>query len=143
MNIWNLCKNHKASCLIIVYSYIAILNYEALLIYTSNKLHDYCKLLLWGIPRESTLKIFYDNFKKLIIKNFMKRKKEIGIKIQFDDKEYSKEEIEFLWERFIFILAEAQNIDFDPKITRNLIKTMISEIFKGTKETRTPLNTDE
>ena len=33
----------------------------------------------------------------------------------------SKEEIEFLWERFIFILAEAQNIDFDQKIIRNLM----------------------
>ena len=90
-----------------MYFSTSILNYEALFIYTSNKLHDYCILLLWGISRESTLKIFYDNFKKLIIKNFMKRKKEIGIKIQFDDKEYSKEEIEFLWERFIFILTEA------------------------------------
>lgn len=73
----------------------------------------------------------------------MKNKKDLGVIIQFDDKEYSKEEIEFLWERFIFILAEAQNIDFDSKITRNLIKTMISEIFKDTKGTRTPLNTDE
>ena len=73
----------------------------------------------------------------------MKNKKDLGVIIQFDDKEYSKEEIEFLWERFIFILAEAQNIDFDPKITRNLIKTMISEIFKDTKKTRVPLNIDE
>lgn len=73
----------------------------------------------------------------------MKNKKDLGIIIQFDDKEYFKEEIEFLWERFIFILAEAQNIDFDPKITRSLIKTMVSEAFKGTKETRTLLNTDE
>ena len=52
----------------------------------------------------------------------MKNKKDLGVIIQFDDKEYSKEEIEFLWERFIFILAEAQNIDFDPKIIRKLNK---------------------
>ena len=67
----------------------------------------------------------------------MKNKKDLGVIIQFDDKEYSKEEIEFLWERFIFILAEAQNIDFDPKITRNLIKTMVLEVFKDTKEVQT------
>ena len=73
----------------------------------------------------------------------MKNKKDFGVIIQFDDKEYSEEEIEFLWERFIFILAEAQNIDFDPKITRNLIKTMVSEVFKDTKETRNSLNTNE
>ena len=73
----------------------------------------------------------------------MKNKKDLGVIIQFDDKEYSKEEIEFLLERFISIQAEAQNIDFDPKIIQNLIKIMVSEVFKGTKETRTPLNTGE
>lgn len=73
----------------------------------------------------------------------MKNKKDLGVIIQFDDKEYSEEEIEFLWGRFITILTEAQNIDFDPKIIQNLIKIMVSEVFKGAKETRTPLNTDE
>ena len=73
----------------------------------------------------------------------MKRKKEIGIKIQFDDKEYSEEEIEFLWERFISILAEAKNIEIDTKITQNLAKTIILEVFKTTKETRTTSNIDE
>ena len=38
----------------------------------------------------------------------MKNKKDFGVIIQFDDKEYSEEEIEFLWERFISILAEAK-----------------------------------
>ena len=73
----------------------------------------------------------------------MKRKKEIGIKIQFDDKEYSEEEIEFLWERFISILAEAKNIEIDTKTTQNLAKTIISEVFKPTKETRTSSNIDQ
>ena len=73
----------------------------------------------------------------------MKRKKEIGIKIQFDDKEYSEEEIEFLWERFISILAEAKNIEIDTKITQNLTKTIVLEVFKTTKATRTISNTDQ
>ena len=73
----------------------------------------------------------------------MKRKKEIGIKIQFDDKEYSEEEIEFLWERFISILAEAKNIEIDTKTTQNLAKTIVLEAFKTTKETRTTSNIDE
>ena len=73
----------------------------------------------------------------------MKRKKEIGIKIQFDDKEYSEEEIEFLWERFISILAEAKNIDIDTKTTQNLAKTIVLEVFKPTKETRTTSNIDQ
>ena len=73
----------------------------------------------------------------------MKRKKEIGIKIQFDDKEYSEEEIEFLWERFISILAEAKNIEIDTKITHNLAKTIVLEVFKTTKETRTISNIDQ
>ena len=73
----------------------------------------------------------------------MKRKKEIGIKIQFDDKEYSEEEIEFLWERFISILAEAKNIEIDTKITQNVAKTIVLEVFKTTKKTRTTSNIDQ
>ena len=73
----------------------------------------------------------------------MKNKKYFGVIIQFDDKEYSEEEIEFLWERFISILAEAKNIEIDTKITQNLTKTIVSEVFKTTKETRTTLNIDQ
>ena len=54
----------------------------------------------------------------------MKNKKDLGVIIQFDDKEYSKEEIEFFWGRFISILAEAKNIKFDTKITQNLTNTI-------------------
>ena len=73
----------------------------------------------------------------------MKNKKDFWVIIQFDDKEYSKEEIEFLLERFISILAEAKNIEIDTKITQNLAKTIVSEAFKTTKETRTTSNIDQ
>ncbi len=73
----------------------------------------------------------------------MKNKKDLGVIIQFDDKEYSKEEIEFLWGRFITILTEAKNIEIDTKATQNLTKTIVSEMFKTTKETRTTSNIDE
>ena len=73
----------------------------------------------------------------------MKNKKDFWVIIQFDDKEYSEEEIEFLWERFISILAEAKNIEIDTKITQNLTKTIVLEVFKTTKETRTISNIDQ
>ena len=73
----------------------------------------------------------------------MKNKKDFGVIIKFDDKEYSEEEIEFLWERFISILAEAKNIEIDTKITQKLVKTIVLEVFKTTKETRTTSNTDQ
>ena len=73
----------------------------------------------------------------------MKNKKDLGVIIQFDDKEYSEEEIEFLWERFISILAEAKNIEIDTKITQNLAKTIVLEVFKTTKKTRTTSNIDQ
>ena len=47
----------------------------------------------------------------------MKNKKDLGGIIQFDDEEYSKKEIEFLWKRFISIFAEAKYIKIDAKIT--------------------------
>jgi hypothetical protein len=68
----------------------------------------------------------------------MKNKKDFGVIIQFDDKEYSKEEIEFLWERFISILAEAKNLEIDTKITQNLAKTIVLEVFKTTKKLEPP-----
>ena len=73
----------------------------------------------------------------------MKNKKDFGVIIQFDDKEYSEEEIEFLWERFISILADAKNIEIDTKITQNLAKTIVLEVFKTTKKTRTTSNIDQ
>ena len=73
----------------------------------------------------------------------MKNKKDFWVIIQFDDKEYSEEEIEFLWERFISILAEAKNIEIDTKTTQNLTKTIVLEVFKTTKETRTISNIDQ
>ena len=73
----------------------------------------------------------------------MKNKKDFGVIIKFDDKEYSEEEIEFLWERFISILAEAKNIEFDTKITQKLVKTIVLEAFNTTKGTRTTSNIDQ
>ena len=73
----------------------------------------------------------------------MKRKKDIGIIIQFDDKEYSKEETIFLYQRFISILLEAKDIKIDSKIIENTAKALVSKIFKTSKEVRTsekPIN---
>ena len=58
-----------------------------------------------------------------------KIRKDVELIIQFDDKEYSKEEIEFLWERFILLLTQTQNVKIDPKIVKNTTKTMVSEVF--------------
>lgn len=73
----------------------------------------------------------------------MKVKKEPNLIIQFDDKEYSKEEIKFLWERFFLLLLESQNTKIDPKIIKNSIKSMVSEVFTPPKEIRIPSNTDK
>ena len=51
-------------------------------------------------------------------------KKDIGVIIQFDDKEYSKEKTIFLYQNFFSILAEAKNI----KIPKKLLKTVIEHI---------------
>ncbi len=51
----------------------------------------------------------------------MKKKKDIGVIIQFDDKEYSREETVFLYQRFFNILAETNNM----KIPENILKVII------------------
>ena len=56
----------------------------------------------------------------------MKKKKDIGIIIQFDNKEYSKEETIFLYQNFFSILAEARDI----KIPKELLKTVIESFLK-------------
>ena len=68
----------------------------------------------------------------------MKKKKDVGLIIQFDDKEYSKEETEFLWGKLFLLLAEIKNIKIDPKTVKNSTKSMVLEVFKAPKETRTP-----
>ncbi len=40
----------------------------------------------------------------------MKKKKDVGVIIDFDDKEYSKEETIYLYQRFFTILAETKDI---------------------------------
>lgn len=54
----------------------------------------------------------------------MTKKKDIGLIIQFDDKEYSKEETIFLYQRFFSILVEARDI----KISKELLKTVIERV---------------
>ena len=56
----------------------------------------------------------------------MKKKKDIGVIIQFDDKEYSKEETIFIYQNFFSILAEARDI----KIPKELLKTVIESFLK-------------
>lgn len=56
----------------------------------------------------------------------MTKKKDVRLIIQFDDKEYSKEETEFLWERFFLLLAEIINPKIDPEIFKNKTKAMVS-----------------
>lgn len=73
----------------------------------------------------------------------MTKKKDVGSIIQFDDKEYSKEETEFLWERFFLLLAEIINPKIDHEIVKNTTKTIVSEVFKTPKEIRTSSNIDQ
>ena len=62
-------------------------------------------------------------------KNFYE-KKDIGVIIRFCDKEYSKEENIFLYQRLISILLEAKDIKIDSKIIENTVKALVSKIFK-------------
>ena len=60
----------------------------------------------------------------------MKKKKDVGIIIKFDNKEYSKEETIILYKRFIEIFAEAKNV----KIPKNLIKVFAECIIEGNSD---------
>ena len=60
----------------------------------------------------------------------MKKKKDVGVVINFDDKEYSKEETIFLYQRFYEILAEAK----DMKVPQNFGKILYDCISKGNKD---------
>lgn len=69
----------------------------------------------------------------------MRIKKDVGIIIKFDDKEYSKEEAIFYYQRFFEILAEAQGVE----ILKNTGKIIYEGIIEGNdthKETRTSEN---
>ena len=85
----------------------------------------------------------FDFHKNIIKKFFMTKKKDVGFIIQFDDKEYSKEETEFLWEKFFLLLAKIQNIKIDPKIVKNATKTIVLEVFKTPKYIQTSSNIDQ
>ena len=55
----------------------------------------------------------------------------------------SKEEIEFLWERFFLLLLESKSTKIDPKIVKNTTRTIVLEVFKAPKKTRTSSNIDK
>ena len=60
----------------------------------------------------------------------MKKKKDVGVIINFDEKIYSKEEAIFLYQRFYEILAEAKNM----KIPKNFGKILYDCILKDNKD---------
>ena len=73
----------------------------------------------------------------------MKRKKDIGLIIKFDDKEYSEEETVLLYKNFFTLLAEGNNAKIEPKFLEKVIRAIVSDLFKTPKKTRTPKNSDE
>ena len=69
----------------------------------------------------------------------MRIKKDVGVIIKFDDKEYSKEETIFYYQRFFEILAEVQGV----KILKNTGKIIYEGIIEENdthKETRASEN---
>ncbi len=60
----------------------------------------------------------------------MRRKKEIGLKIQFDEKEYSEEEMIFLYKHFFEFLFVANNEEINWEILEKMSKALVIEIRK-------------
>lgn len=60
----------------------------------------------------------------------MRRKKEIGLKIQFDEKEYSEEEMIFLYKHFFAFLFIANNEEINWEILEKMSKAFVIEIRK-------------
>ncbi len=67
----------------------------------------------------------------------MKRKKDIGLIIKFDDKEYSEEETVLLYKNLFTLLAEGNNVKIDKKLLEKVVRAIVSDLFKTPKETRT------
>lgn len=60
----------------------------------------------------------------------MKKKKDVGVIIEFEDKEYSKEETIFLYQRFFTILADAKDMkDRTAKATKKEPKKALLSMF--------------
>ena len=72
----------------------------------------------------------------------MKRKKDIGLIVKFDDKEYSEEETVLLYKNLFTLLAEGNNVKIDQKLLEKVVRTIVSGLFKTPKETRTSENLD-
>lgn len=73
----------------------------------------------------------------------MKRKKDIGLIIKFDDKEYSKEETVLLYKNLFTLLAEGNNVKIDQKLLEKVVRAIVSDLLKTSKETRTFENLDD
>lgn len=73
----------------------------------------------------------------------MKRKKDIGLIVKFDDKEYSEEETVLLYKNLFTLLAEGNNVKIDQKLLEKVIRAIVSDLFKTPKETRTSENLDD
>jgi len=70
----------------------------------------------------------------------MRIKKDIKVKIEFDDKEYSEEETAFLYQKFINILAEAKGMKDVPQYFGKALAKGISEELTQYEQTRTSKN---
>jgi len=64
-------------------------------------------------------------------------KKDIGVIIKFDDKEYSKEEMIFLYQRLFNFITEESNIKNIPQFLGKAVVESIFEKQKRAKEIRT------
>jgi len=61
----------------------------------------------------------------------MTKKKDVGVIIKFDDKEYSKEEMEYLYQRFFNLLAEAKRIKNPPQFIGKCMVKALYELSKN------------
>lgn len=69
----------------------------------------------------------------------MKRKKEIGLIIEFDDVEYSDEETAILYQQFFELLASIKKVSIPKNFGKALVES-IREYENTSKEVQTPKN---
>ena len=72
----------------------------------------------------------------------MKRKKEIGLIIEFDDVEYSDEETAILYQQFFELLASIKKVSIPKNFGKALVES-IREYENTSKEVRTPKNLND
>lgn len=66
----------------------------------------------------------------------VKKSKKINVIIEFDNEEYSEEEIAYFYQRFINILAEAKGKKEVPQYFGKALAKSISEELEALEETR-------